>query len=458
MQPKSVLAALLVCAFCVIGCAPPRALPTDLPTVWVAPTITPLTAPSTLPPAVLSATPATLVAPAKPTAAPTARATPTALPVETEACRGGERLVILLVEPRLFGGIQPGLHQFSRDLCADGYTVVHRLLSFATAPDLRAYLAQRHAQHGKLAGAIMIGEAPRAYQWVTAQSSNPKIPASSEEVISLQYYADLNGTFAASPGYHSPAKRAHSFDVHSGDLKWEIWVGLLPIYKGDVAKTIDALNRYFVKNHSYRLGQVGIPRAFLEISEHATSTGPQEDAQQLGHLRTGTYSWQPFSGAANAHLYLNTKTPSLSLDQGYADLSAGIADFAVLDAHGSYKASGKLTIAAVESRPLRTTFFWSNGCAVGNIDYPDNFLTAALYSPTSAVLVAKGTTNDSGGMGNNQNGFFGANIAKALTRQQSFGDAILSHVNVPLIHPWAASREFHYASAIVLGDPTLRLR
>jgi hypothetical protein len=74
-----------------------------------------------------------------------------------------------------------------------------------------------------------------------------------------------------------------------------------------------------------------------------------------------------------------------------------------------------------------------------------------------SVLVAKGTTNDSGGMGNNTNGYFGANVATALSQQLSLGEAILSHVNVPLVKPWADSREFQIATTSVLGDPSLRL-
>ena len=53
----------------------------------------------------------------------------------------------------------------------------------------------------------------------------------------------------------------------------------------------------------------------------------------------------------------------------------------------------------------------------GDLDHADNFLTSTLYSPTSDVLIAKGTTNDSGGMGNNSNGFFGHNIATALAAE-----------------------------------------
>src|SRR5262249_17810381 len=148
----------------------------------------------------------------------------------------------------------------------------------------------------------------------------------------------------------------------------------------------------------------------------------------------------------------------LTVDRGYADLSAGVADFTDLDAHGYWGASGKIDIAWVEKNPVRTAFFWSNGCAVGNLDYPDNFLTSSLYSPTSMVLVAKGTTNNSGGMGTNENGYFGRNIATALAAGESLGSALLDHVNVPLISPWSIDREFYGATTVVLGDPTLKLR
>src|SRR5262249_35424631 len=148
----------------------------------------------------------------------------------------------------------------------------------------------------------------------------------------------------------------------------------------------------------------------------------------------------------------------LTVDKGYADLSAGVADFTVVDTHGTWRSSGKLDLGWVERNPIRTVFYWNNGCAVGDLDHADNFLAAGLYSPRSTVLVAKGTTNNSGGMGTNKNGFFGHNVATAMAEGKSFGQAILSHVNVPLLEPWNQSRELHFATPVILGDPTLRLR
>jgi len=378
---------------------------------------------------------------------------------EVEICSGGDRAVVLVVDPSLLSGTRSRLSEFEGDLCNDGYTVIEKQSSFATPPELRAYLTDLYARtRQRLTGAILIGDQPHAYQWVTSASTNPSIPPMSEEVISFQYYADLDGVFRASPGYASPAGHPYSFDAHTGNVDWEIWIGALPLYRGDPGSTVGAINRYLAKNHAYRVGSYGLPRAFLEVYENFTASTAAEHAWFLGWLRSGPYAWTPFSDAPTARLYFDSPPGGLSVAQGYADLSAGVADFTVVDAHGTWQASGDLSISWVESNPVRTAFFWSNGCAVGDLDHPENFLTSILYSPTSMVVVAKGTTNNSGGMGTNQNGHFGHNIATALSHGESFGQAMLDHVNVPLIYPWSGSREFHFATSVALGDPTLKLQ
>lgn len=373
-------------------------------------------------------------------------------------CGDGARIVSLIVERALADGIRALLNQFQEDLCREGYTVHERLSAFTTHVEVRNYLVDLHARSGnKLVGAILIGELPRAYQRVTFVSSNPSFPATTQTVISYQYYADLDGTFAGG-GAGFPGTSANPYDVHGGDPDWEIWVGVLPRYKGNAATTVSAINRYFTKNHAYRTGGNALPRAFLQVTEHFTATTQAQHDEILQGMRDGTYAWVPFSNSAGAQLYFNSPPGGLTIQQGYTALTQGVADFTVTDAHGFWGASGQLTIAWAESNPVNTIFYWSNGCAVGDLDRPDNFLSSIVYSPTSMVLIGKGTTNDSGGMGNNGNGFFGANVARSLTSGRSFGEAILDHVNVPLIWPWSESREFHFATAIVLGDPTLRLR
>ncbi len=400
-----------------------------------------------------------------PTATPTHTATigpeetPTPTPALREICQGGTGTVVLILDPALQAGIRGGLDSFETDLCSEGHAVVERLSDFGGPEEVRSFLAGLYTSTaGQLVGAILIGDIPYAYQYVTMVYSNPSIPTLEEEAISFQYYADLDGAFEASAGYASPGGHPYSYDVHRGAVDWEIWIGVLPLYKGDYALTVEALSRYFEKNHDFRSGASTAPHAFLQINEHFHASTVEEHESLMDGLVEGQYAWTPFSNTATSYIYFDSPPGGLSVAQGYQQLSAGVADVTVGDAHGYWGAHGSIDIAWVESNGVNTVLFWSNGCAVGNLDYADNFLTSILYSPASTVLVAKGTTNDSGGMGNNQNGFFGHNVAVALSNGESVGEAILDHVNVPLLPPWSDSREFHFGTAILLGDPTLRLR
>ncbi len=374
-----------------------------------------------------------------------------------EVCNPGSRIVALIVDPRLREGIRAGLLQFEIDLCQEGYSVLIHTHAYTSAADLRAYLSRLYTSSGGLlAGSILIGEMPYAYQWVTLHSSNPALDPLEEEVISYQYYADLDGIFDRSPGYSSPAGHLESYDLHQGEVGWEQWIGVLPMYRDDYAFSVGAINAYFDKNHLYRTEGYEVANAFMVISEHASATSLIEHDQVLEDMRSGTYAWTPFSLEPDASFYFDSSAVGMTADDGYVRMSEGAADFVVGQAHGFWGGHGSLDIDWVDSHPIRTVFFWSDGCAVGNLDYPENFLTSVLYGSYSSVLLAKGTTNNSGGLGTNGDGYYGHNIATAMTDGASLGDALLRHVNVPLIDPWSESREFHFATAILLGDPTLR--
>jgi hypothetical protein len=383
---------------------------------------------------------------------------PTTSPVSTEStqnddspevsCNQGGEAVALIVDPELEHDIRISLQQFADDLCSDGYSVIISKSRYATARAVRRFLVDLHSDTGSmLVGAILIGDIPHAYQWVVMESTNPNIPSLMEEVISFQYFADLDGVFDRSAGYNSPGGHSESYDIHEGDVDWELWIGVLPLYKGDYEQTATAVNWYFAKNHEYRSGDSLISRGFMLISEHFEAMNVADHDQIMSDLRDGIYAWTPFSLDPDARFYFDSHPTGMSADDGYSELSEGTADIVVAQGHGFWGGHGRIDIAWVESHHVRTVVFWSDGCAVGNLDFEDNFLTSVIYSPLSLVLVAKGTTNNSGGMGTN-----------AMDAGASIGEAVLSHVNVPLIDPWIRSREFHFATAVFLGDPTLRLR
>jgi hypothetical protein len=354
--------------------------------------------------------------------------------------------------------INSELSQFKTDLNNEGYTVVEKVVSNMTPPEIREYLQGLYMQTDEeLEGAILIGDIPYVYQWYVTPGSNPE----EYEVISYQYYSDLDGIFETSAGYVSPGGKGYSFDVHSGNLDWEIWVGVLPYYKGNLADTVSALKRYFKKNHEYRTCGYDLPEAFLHISEIYTAKTIEEHNDLLDALQDGDIAWTPFSNAPSARIYFESSSEGLTVAQGYADLSAGLADFTNIHTHGTPSSNGQIDISWVENNPVKTAFFTTTGCSVGNLDYVDNFLTSILYSPTSMVVVAQGSTYVvSCFMSSNVEGFYGHNIAAALESGKNFGQSFLTHINVPQYYPldivpgwnfW----DYDYAPRVILGDPTL---
>ena len=384
--------------------------------------------------------------------------TRTALPsYERFLCEKKPTVVALLVDPGLANAVRTGLDQFESDLCADGYSIVERTLNFTSPPEVRAYLADLYGRTAQtLEGAIFIGSVPLAHQFFLENVGTGDTPPLKEEAISFQYYSDLDGEFSASPDFHSPGGYAYSFDRHTGEVDWEIWTAVLPLYRGDEAQTAEALKRYFEKNHLYRTGEYAIPKVFLMISEHFIAETNSEQANFLNLLRSGPYSWTPLSDEPTTRIYF--QGPALSVEDGYTDLSAGAGDITVAEVHGDWTMSGRINTDWVESHPVKTVLFWSDGCSVGNLEHAENFLTSVVYSTTSTVLAAKGSTNDSGGLGSNGEGYFGHNIAVRLASGKNLGQSILGHVNVPLIAPWDVNREFHFSMLVLAGDPTLRLR
>jgi hypothetical protein len=383
-----------------------------------------------------------------------------ALGTPLAACHGGNPVVLVLVEPALGPSITAAVSRFVKDLCDDGYAAMAASPDLQTPLDVRILLSDVYSASGQqLVGAILVGEFPHAYQFVQAVSLNPSIPTTSEEVISYQFYSDLDGTFAASPGYSSPGGHPFSYDVHTGAVDWEIWIGVLPRYKGDLSSTETALKQYFKKNRAFRRGThpYPLPRRFLLVSEHLSAATIAQHNQLMTDFQTGQYAWTPWSSAFNALIYFTSPTAGLTVQQGYAALSSRAADVFVGEAHGTWAAHGQLDIDWAETNSIDTTLFWSDGCAVGNLDHPDNFLTSVLYSSTSLVVAAKGTTNNSGGIGTNSEGFFGHNVASRMAIGYALGDALIGHVNVPLIWPWSLGREFHLATVLLLGDPTISL-
>jgi hypothetical protein len=155
----------------------------------------------------------------------------TSLPFISDAlrtlCNGGNRAVLLLVEKDLLRDLRAPLDRFGDDLCAAGYTALESI-DLHTPAEVRTFLASVYGQSTPaLNGTILIGNLPHAYQFVTAHSSNPSIPSTNEEVISFRIMP-TSMAFLEERGLCVPGGRQYSYDMHTGEVDWEIWIGALP--------------------------------------------------------------------------------------------------------------------------------------------------------------------------------------------------------------------------------------
>ena len=233
---------------------------------------------------------------------------------------------------------------------------------------------------------------------------------------------------------------------------------MLPTYRGDSAATFAALKHYFQKNHAYRMGEINLPRTYLMIM-----AGDAPDAQRYEQILEsccqGRDNWTALDREGDLQqVYLDNPVNEMSEEAGYRALSEGKADFALIFDHGNVGSLGRITPPWLEENKLKTIFLYNHSCSVGNIDKPHVILNQILYHPDSLVLFSIGNTTEGGGLGTTEKGPPSSTIPSNLMAGMSIGEAILDHINTPLIEPWTDDFDNKYALKIFFGDPTLKLR
>jgi len=158
--------------------------------------------------------------------------------------------VILIVEQRIYTGIQSSLTTFISDLEGEGYTVELWQISGGNAEDIRSDLQTAYLAGG-LDGAICIGDIPTG--WLDNGFG--------EYPVDL-FLMDMNGT------WNDPDGDGVYESYSSGSP--EIWVGRLTPTFLSHGSSVELLNNYFSKNHAYRSGTLSLPDRALAYEEAFT--------------------------------------------------------------------------------------------------------------------------------------------------------------------------------------------
>ncbi len=365
-----------------------------------------------------------------------------------------EKSVVILVNFDIYNEINNELNIFKSDLEKENYNVILKNSSYQTPEQVREYLQNIYnSTSPKMSGAILFGQIPLARQYFIETYANPDIPPANFNCLSTQFFSDLNGSFDK-----TNSKYPESYSEHTGDTISEIWISILPYYKS-INNTISQIKRYLNKNHEYRNGNIDIQDGFMQVNEHYSADNENDYNLYINLMKSGQYSWNPFTEWGNVGLFIYNSIGKPDVAFAYEEeLESNKYIFTVLTAHGSYYTNGELSIPEIADMALKPIFVWLDGCNTGNLDYDENIATEIIYSNLSNTLVTKGGTSNVGGLGTNENGFYGKNIATAMLKGKSLGEAFLYHNQTALIFPWSNSFELHNATNIFFGDLSLTLK
>ncbi len=344
-----------------------------------------------------------------PTSTPTQTRTPTRTKTPTEETLdvilarivsrlSGEasRNILVLVESRLYYGLEKELAVLETDLRDENWIPVISTLPVGSGKDLRGALQQIYSQRA-YAGVFLVGDFPYVRMWGYA-IENDNQPGAAD-----YYYMDLDGEWL-------DTNKDGFYNVHTngqGDRDPEIFVGRLSgrnvSFLGE--SELDMLKAYFHRNHAYRTGNLSTRNAAVYAApagHHYGWDAPESAWWSQQEIK----SMQGLLGSTYVFIFDDTKDPGEAgkwpgefwlvgspaektavpakerfreiMGEGYDYLSIGIHGwqeawglnfFANQNVEEVYSAGGKLPV-----------FIVSNSCSTGDISYPNsmgNILTMA---------------------------------------------------------------------------------
>ncbi len=317
--------------------------------------------------------------------------------------------VILIVEQRIYTGIQSSLATFTADLEGEGYTVELWQISGGNAADIRSDLQTAYLAGG-LDGAICIGDIPTG--WLDNGFG--------EYPVDL-FLMDMNGTWNDPDGdgvYESYSSGAP-----------EIWVGRLTPTFLSHGSSVELLNNYFSKNHAYRSGTLSLPDRALAYEEAFTGLTYYLDNLYTVVVRVndpvGTnaddFKEELLNGYEWVHLISHSSPWGSSFHTGAPPEGAGTFD-------------------SFEVPPLNphAFFYVLNCCSNGRWTEIDNLANSYIWCDTYGLASLAQTKVDY------TNDF--QEYYLALAGGSNLGDAFRT---------WLAANMYNEDGAVLFGDPTL---
>jgi len=131
---------------------------------------------------------------------------------------------------------------------------------------------------------------------------------------------------------HFPCRSRVFIRSTRGNVDWEIWIGVLPRYKGNFARTNSRYQPLLCPRISgFRMRRLQRPNVFLQVNEHFHATTPAEHNRSDECVCVLDSLMDAFQQRSRRRTLFRQSAGGLTVDQGYTDLQKGVADFTVTD-------------------------------------------------------------------------------------------------------------------------------
>lgn len=337
--------------------------------------------------------------------------------VKLEPCMdtgGGdaESLVVLLVEDRIYSGIETSLNTFKSDLELEGYSVEIWLIENQSVFEIRLNL-QLEWNLNDLVGAICIGDIPAPWGEFDYMYDFGEYPMD-------LYLMDMNGTW-------SDSDVDGIFDGRTTNATPDIWVGrITPTYL-TFGASVELINNYFEKNHAYRIGSLLIPERALGYEEAFGGSGyldlVYDDVTTVTSASgtAGDFRSKLIDGYEMVHLICHSSPWGSSFHDGGP--------------------GGTFNNFEVSPLNPKAFFYTLSCCSNGRWTEIDNLGNSYIWSDDYGLISLAQTKLDF------SNDFY--EYYSTLSSGKCIGDAFI---------PWLANNMELEDGAVLFGDPTLRPR
>ncbi|MDB6039337.1 MAG: hypothetical protein JWM99_3178 [Verrucomicrobiales bacterium] len=289
--------------------------------------------------------------------------------------------VLLLVDSTYASDLNTELQQLSNDLIGDGWVVARRDISRSSRPSevKSAVLNEYNADPANLKALFLIGHIPVPYSGVINPDMHPgHIGAWPADL----YYGDVHGTWTDNSANKTDSEDPRNDNV-PGDGKFdqsnipsqvELQVGRvdmfdLPAFSPRTER--DLLRQYLIKDHNFRQKLVTTERRGLVRDNFGDLAGDAPAVDAWRHFI-------PFFGFDNIRVANEGEFFPILSDDSYLwsyGCGGGSTD----------KADGVGSTADFAATDVKSVFLMLHGSYFGDWDVTDNFLRAAIATPTYSL-------------------------------------------------------------------------